>query len=257
MFPITIALIQLLPEATLEQNLQKGLTACHKAKELGADIVLFPEMWSVGYEQKYMDDTHAVELTSDFIQQFQQKANELELAIAITYLGKSTAGLTNSVALINAQGKIILDYAKVHLCDFEDGTDIGLEPGDSFKVADLKIRNQTIKIGAMICFDREFPEAAHTLMLKGAELILVPNSCRLVSCPVLGDVRFAQLRSRAFENMAGIALANYPAPRNDGHSCAINPDGKPIFVASTEEGVFTAQFDLHYITDWRAIEVWG
>ncbi len=257
MLPVTIALLQLLPEATLEQNLQKGLTACHKAKELGADIALFPEMWSIGYEQKYIDDNHAVELTSDFIQQFQQKASELELAIAITYLGKSSTGLTNSVALINAEGKIILEYAKVHLCDFEGGGDIGLEPGDSFKVADLKIRDQTIKIGAMICFDREFPEAAHTLMLKGAELILVPNACRFVSCPVLSDVRFAQLRARAFENMVGIALSNYPALRYDGHSCAINPDGKPIFVAGTEKGVFIAQFDLHYIRDWRAKEVWG
>ena len=257
MFPITIAFLQLLPEVTLEQNLQKGLAACRKAKELGADIALFPEIWSIGYDQKHMNKDYVTDTASDFIKQFQQQAQELELAIAITYLGKNKTGLTNSVALINAQGKIILDYAKVHLCDFEGGSDIGLAAGNAFKVADLQIRDQIVKVGAMICFDREFPDAAHRLMLKGAELILIPNACCLVSCPVLGDVRFAQLRARAFENMVGIALSNYPAPRYDGHSCAINTDGKPIFVAGPGEGVFIAQFDLHYIRDWRAKEVWG
>ena len=34
-----------------------------------------------------------------------------------------------------------------------------------------------VKVGAMICYDREFPESARIMMLKGAELILVPNAC--------------------------------------------------------------------------------
>jgi predicted amidohydrolase len=38
-----------MPEETLEGNLQKGLEYCRKAKDIGADIALFPEMWSVGY----------------------------------------------------------------------------------------------------------------------------------------------------------------------------------------------------------------
>ena len=46
---LKVALLQILPEKTLEQNRQKGFTYCKKAKEMGADIALFPEMWSVGY----------------------------------------------------------------------------------------------------------------------------------------------------------------------------------------------------------------
>ena len=44
-----IALLQLAPTGSLEGNLEKGLAACGKAKALGADIALFPEMWSSGY----------------------------------------------------------------------------------------------------------------------------------------------------------------------------------------------------------------
>ena len=33
------------------------------------------------------------------------------------------------------------------------------------------------KLGIMICYDREYPESARILMLKGAEIILVPNDC--------------------------------------------------------------------------------
>lgn len=52
-----------------------------------------------------------------------------------------------------------------------------LSEGTDFYVADLDLNEGTVKIGSMICFDREFPESARILMLKGAELILAPNAC--------------------------------------------------------------------------------
>ena len=47
---LKIALLQIMPAGTLEENLKKGISCCRKAKEKGADIALFPEMWSNGYE---------------------------------------------------------------------------------------------------------------------------------------------------------------------------------------------------------------
>ena len=44
-----VAMLQILPEATADGNLRKGLDACARAKEMGADLALFPEMWSTGY----------------------------------------------------------------------------------------------------------------------------------------------------------------------------------------------------------------
>lgn len=46
---LKIALLQIAPDKTLEENLEKGIECCKKAKEMGADIALFPEMWSNGY----------------------------------------------------------------------------------------------------------------------------------------------------------------------------------------------------------------
>ncbi|MBD5407606.1 MAG: carbon-nitrogen hydrolase family protein, partial [Treponema sp.] len=46
---LKIALLQIMPADSLQGNLEKGLDACVRAKKMGADIALFPEMWSCGY----------------------------------------------------------------------------------------------------------------------------------------------------------------------------------------------------------------
>ena len=63
-------------------------------------------------------------------------------------------------------------------------------------------------------FVKQFPESARILMLKGAELLLVPNACPMELN------RLSQLRGRAYENMLAIATCNYPSPYPDcnGHS---------------------------------------
>ena len=78
----------------------------------------------------------------------------------------------------------------------------------------------------MICYDREYPESARILMLKGAEIILVPNDCGAMK------PRLNALSTRAYENMTGIAMAN-PNGENAGNSCAFSPicwdeDGKCV-----------------------------
>ena len=50
MSTLKIALLQIAPTGSLEGNLTKGIAACREAKALGADIALFPEMWSCGYD---------------------------------------------------------------------------------------------------------------------------------------------------------------------------------------------------------------
>jgi predicted amidohydrolase len=80
-------------------------------------------------------------------------------------------------------------------------------------------------------------------MLKGAEIILVPNAC------TLDKNRIGQLRARAFENMVGIAVTNYAAPQYNGHSAAFDgiayeKDGRSrttsLFQADEKEGVYLA-----------------
>jgi predicted amidohydrolase len=52
------------------------------------------------------------------------------------------------------------------------------------------------------------------------------------------------LTGRAFETVTGIAVANYPAPRCDGHSFAVNPSGGIVAMADASPGLAVATFDL-------------
>ena len=65
---LKIALLQLNSGSDLKGNLEKGLKACCKAQKMGADLALFPEMWSNGYGmEKSRDDlmAEAIEEKSD------------------------------------------------------------------------------------------------------------------------------------------------------------------------------------------------
>lgn len=261
---LNVALLQLLPEGTLEGNLQKGLNACKAAKKMGADIALFPEMWSVGYripESAQELRASAIPLCGEFLSAFGKLAGELGMAIGITLLEAYEPSPRNTLVLFDRFGSKALTYAKVHTCDFSE--ECALTAGDDFYVADLDTEKGSVKVGAMICYDREFPESARILMLKGAELILVPNACPMEIN------RISQLRARAFENMTGIATVNYPfgQPDCNGHSTAFDaiayrPSDSAsrdtlIIEAGEQEGIYMADFPIDEIREYRKREVHG
>lgn len=152
-------------------------------------------------------------------------------------------------------GNKVVTYAKVHTCDF--GDECRLTSGDDFYVGYLDTERGNVKIGSMICYDREFPESARILMLKGAEIILVPNACPMEIN------RISQLRGRAYENMVGIATVNYPKGKPDcnGHSTAFDgmayrpSDSESrdtlIIEAGEQEGIYIADFPVDEIRKYR------
>ena len=183
------------------------------------------------------------------------------MAVGITFMETCPTGPRNSLVLFDRHGKRGMPYAKVHTCDFD--VERALTPGDDFYVADLDTAAGVVKVGAMICYDREFPESARILMLKGAEIVLTPNACPMEIN------RLSQLRGRAYENMMGIATCNYPAgvPDCNGHSSAFDgvaylpelPDSRDTCVleAGEEEGIYLASFDLEQMRKYRETEVHG
>jgi predicted amidohydrolase len=242
-----------------DKNLEKGDEFCRKAAQQGADIALFPEMWNVGYERSALKNPDLqLDGNSDFIKHFKLLALELNMAIAITYMEKWDGGPRNTISIIDRHGKIVLTYAKVHTCVFDE-SEVNFSKGDDFYVCNLDTKVGNIKIGAMICYDREIPESARILMLKGAEIIIVPNACCLRFEPAdgLGDIRLQQTRARAFENMVGVAVTNYPVPMEDGGSCAFKASGEKIMIADEKEGCFIAEFNLDELREWRNKEIWG
>jgi predicted amidohydrolase len=246
-----------------DQNatLEKGEEYCRLAANMGADIALFPEMWNIGYalpENKSVGLKLAIDPNGSFVDHFKELAGEIKIAIAITYLGKKDNSLRDSLSIINCRGEICLTYSKVHTCDFD--LEKIITSGNEFFVCNLDTNSGPVKIGTMICFDREFPESARILMLKAAEIILVPNAC------TLDENRIGQLRARAFENMVGIAVTNYAAPQYNGHSVAFDgmayeKDGQSrmtlLVQADEKEGVYLAEFDIETLREYRKREVWG
>ena len=263
---LKIALLQISPEGDISKNLEKGIQACKKAKAMGSDIALFPEMYSCGYDiydrppVVWKDD--AIYPDSEFVMTFSKFAKELDLAIGITFLEKCDGtSPKNTLVLFDRHGQKALKYAKVHTCDF--GSEKDLSGGDDFYVCDIDTSIGNVKIGAMICYDREFPESARILMLKGAEVILVPNACPMEIN------RISQLRARAYENMTAIATCNYPdtVPDCNGHSngfdgVAYLPELSSsrdtcVFEADGKEGIYIASFDMDMLRKYRKAEVHG
>ncbi|HBI51387.1 MAG TPA: carbon-nitrogen hydrolase family protein, partial [Ruminococcaceae bacterium] len=154
---LKIAFLQLIPGKTLNEQFRKGKAACEKAKELGADIALFPEMWSDGYylpQDESELNKLAIGKDSGFIAGFRETAEKLELAVVITFLEKNSPKPLNSVILFDRHGKEVLHYSKVHICAFD--LEKVLSPGEDFYTAELDTGKGTVNVGAMICFDREF-----------------------------------------------------------------------------------------------------
>jgi predicted amidohydrolase len=248
-------------------NQSKGEVFCRRAKVLGADIALFPEMWSIGMtffdaEQEGARQrwrAQAISRDDPFIAHFRNLARELKMAIALTYLEKWEGAPRNSVSLIDRRGEIVLTYAKVHTCEFD--VEAALTHGEDFPVCEMETEEGRVKVGFMICYDREFPESARLLMLRGAEIILTPNAC------TLDRHRLDQFKTRAYENMVGVAMTNYAAPQNNGHSIAFDAVAYPvsdgpardtlIVEAGESEDVYLANFEMDSIRAYRERETWG
>ena len=259
-----IALLQLLPAGSESENRKKGAEWCRRAKEAGADIALFPEMWSCGYSfPRDVDALRAAAIAADgdFVNSFGELAARLQMAVGITFLEQYEPSPRNSFVLFDRFGRRVLSYAKVHTCDF--GEERVLTAGDCFPVSELDTAEGKVKVGAMICYDREFPESARILMLEGAELILVPNACPMEIN------RLSQLRGRAYENMCAIVTANYPKGQPDcnGHSTVFDgvaylpgeeaPRDTCLLEAPAEEGLYLAELDLALLREYRRSEVHG
>jgi N-carbamoylputrescine amidase len=256
---LRIALVQPVPKNDPLANHSRAVQFCREAAAKQADIVLFPEMFSVGYQTTIDFDNRddvarwtakARQRDGEYISHFQDLAKELEIAIAITYLERYGDELRNATSLIDRHGRMQITYAKVHTCTFFP-MEANLRPGDAFYVEELDTRLGAVKVGVMTCYDREFPESARTLMLKGAELILTPNACGL------DKLRINQFQIRAWENAVAVAMANYAEGQGNGKSCAFTADGSEIVIGDDQPGIVFADIDMKHLREVRGRTFWG
>lgn len=251
---LKIAILQM---KSLNRQYQKNtdivIRMMKEAAENCADVILLPEAFLTGYELP-MSNEEALSDKSTYLEQICTAAAELQIGVVVTCITKGKKNPQNSAYVVDKSGSVLMKYSKVHTCDFAD--EACLESGEAFHVCDF----HGIKIGIMICYDREYPESARILMLKGAEIILVPNDCGAMK------PRLNALSTRAYENMVGVAMAN-PNGESAGNSCAFSPicwdrngkcvDNVLLMADDLTEGLFYAEFDIDEIRKYREREMMG
>ena len=249
-----VAILQARSEnANISKNVDIIHHAMKKASINNADILLIPECFITGYDLP-MTYEKSISDDNEVIQNICALAKEYHMGVVLTSFTKGERKPQNTAFVISKQGNILMKYSKVHTCDFADEKEV--EEGKEFKVCNF----DGVKIGIMICYDREYPESARILMMKGAEIILVPNDCGSMK------PRLQALSTRAYENMVGIAMAN-PNGVNAGCSCAYSPicwdengecvDNTILVADDCSEGIFYAEFDMDKIREYRGREMMG
>lgn len=187
------------------------------------NILLLPELFNTGYQFKNKNELKylAEEIPAGFTTQtLINLAKEFKLIICGGIAEKYKNRFYNSAILVDGKGLIGL-YRKVHLF---------YEEKKLFNAGDLRFpvfKVNNIMLGIMICFDWIFPEAARTLSLKKAQIILHPVNLVLPYCQ-------KAMVTRALENKVFIATCNRIGSENrkkeklifTGQSQIVNPKGK-------------------------------
>ncbi|HSH43385.1 MAG TPA: carbon-nitrogen hydrolase family protein [Arenicellales bacterium] len=220
-----------------DENRRIMATVARESAERGCGLVIFPELFSSGYNigDKVFDLAEPADgPTADTLA---QAAREHRIAILAGYPERADHGVYNAAMLIGPDGALLANARKTHLFGAEEKR--LFIPGESLSVACV----QGIRIGIIICYDVEFPEAVRALALQGAELVAVPTA---LMRPFERVARWL-VPVRAFENQVFLAYANRCGREGDleycGESCIIAPDGSELGRAHQAEDLIVADLD--------------
>jgi len=175
---VTVAATQMACSNEIDKNVSNAEKLVRQAASEGAQIILIQEL----FESQYfcMDQKEELfELSKPFenhptIKKFSELAKELKVVLPVSFFEKANRAHYNSVAIVDADGSVLGKYRKSHIPDGPGYQEkFYFNPGDTgFKVWNTKYA----KIGVGICWDQWFPEAARSMVLSGAELLLYPTA---------------------------------------------------------------------------------
>src|SRR5262249_28513988 len=212
-------------------NLAKVHDFSRRAKEAGAELIVFPEMSDTGYSMPVIQK-YANHWKSGFVPGVQKIASNLSIAIVSGVSERDGSSIYNSQVLVDSEGNIVAKYRKTHLyavAPVEEQMCFG--PGDAFASFAL----DDLRFGFSICYDLRFPEMYRKLATEqnvGAFLISS-------AWPFPRDEHFRVLaQARAIENQSYVIASNRVGKDGElwfcGYSAIVDPRGVVIAAASAD-----------------------
>ena len=228
-----------------EENTSRALAWIEQAAREGSQLILFPELWSSGYDLEHIN-AYAQFPGSELWKSLADQAKKCSITVGGTMIEKENDKYYNTSLLFGPKGDMLGRYRKIHLFRSIQ-EDRYFSPGDHLEMVDLDWG----KTGLATCFDLRFPEIFREYALAGAKIILLPAEWparRLEHWRTL-------IRARAIENQLFVIAVNacgyHQSEPYAGHSAVINPWGEAILEAGMEECLLTTEIDLAEIQQTR------
>lgn len=243
---LRVAVVQMQFAATIEANLAKIEAALRSAARSKADVVLFPECATTGYNRDF------ALVSAQEIRVALKRVGELSRRFQVNVLLGSPVfrrgGWQNCLVGFDRRGRVIHCYAK---CQLTERDRRFFTPGNS--VALFKMEG--VPCTAIICHERRYPELVRLGVMAGARIVFHPNA-GLDSLAVSRRKRGGRdgIAVRAFENAVFYVFANSVGPQGDGlwsagDSKIVAPDSRVLALANNrDEAVISADLDLAQAT---------
>ena len=225
-------------------NLERLRGPALRAAAAGADLLVCPEMFLTGYAiGAAAVRAHAEPADGPSARTIAALARETGVAIVWGFPESVADGASgavfNAAQLADAEGRLHGTYRKTHLYGELDRAQFSASDG-ACPVFDLL----GWRVGLLICYDVEFPEAVRRLALAGADLVVVPTA----NMQGFEAVPRLLVPARAYENQLFVAYANCCGEEAGivygGCSAVAAPDGRFLAQADLAPALLIADLAL-------------
>ena len=256
-----VAAIQMTSSHLVADNLAAAGELLREAKDLGAEVACLPENFAFlglrDADKLQVAETDGVGEVQGFLRDTARKLKMWILGGTIVLKAATTNRVANSSLLIDAQGKRVARYDKIHLFDvtIPGGNEQYRESSHVVAGRELVVADTPVgKLGLSVCYDMRFPELYRELVSQGAEWLAMPAAFTVPT----GRAHWETLlRARAIENLCYVAApAQFGAHTNGretyGDSLLVDYWGKVMSRLAHGTGVITADFDFASQAEARA-----
>lgn len=246
---IKVAAIQLNANGTGEENVAKAVRMVEQAAKGGAQLVVLPELFN-RYGDLAEVVAHAEPIPGPTSETMRELAKTLGIWLVAGSIAESSEQLGkayNTSLFFSPRGESVARYRKMHLFDAFVPGRVNVCESSHMLAGDEGVLASTelAQFGIAICYDLRFPELFRQQSLQGMEVLLFPSAFTHATGK---DHWHILLRARAIENQCFVVAANQCGAHNEhlksyGHSMVIDPWGRILAEAESEEGIVTATLE--------------